>query len=244
MEEDRFNNIEALRKEFEAFLTKVELHFGGDSEDKIESFLQVLKRVVRGIDKDKKAACDRIKKIFGGHDDVVKDFQRLFPEEVSDEEFGTCTPSYRFLPQKGPRSRANSVDLASEVLNRTCVLVPSKDNSKSIKKSDLEKTKDRLEDDRFEMDVLLGRLESAAKKADELSKKLKNSELDIKKSVQEFLSPLNLSCIKQLYQKDSSRMIELLNEDPITVLPVISYRMKQKQNEGANFRDINMRIRV
>ncbi|EXC24916.1 Paired amphipathic helix protein Sin3-like 4 [Morus notabilis] len=193
--------------------------------------------------------------------------------EVSSNE--TCTPSYQLLPENDQTSEAKSdcdskglkdqtsevksdedqssekeedelmAEICRDVLNVQCVMITAKFTSKHIEQSDSEKVLNRLEDDRYEMEVFYERMKLAAEKANELLAKLQTSEydeLDIQESIDKYLSPINRRCIEQIYGVWGSNMIAMLREKPSKTLPNIIHRLKNKEKEGASILEEYMKV--
>ncbi|KAF2288899.1 hypothetical protein GH714_022644 [Hevea brasiliensis] len=107
--------------------------------------------------------------------DMVKSIQEL---DLSNCE--NCTPSYWVLPQDYHIPQASErTKLDSEVLNDQLVCRPSIMQDYSLKRNRLNKHEEVLfkcEDDKYELDMLIGYLRSAESSAKEMLNRFKNKE--------------------------------------------------------------------
>ncbi|KAJ0244664.1 Paired amphipathic helix protein Sin3-like 1 [Hirschfeldia incana] len=154
-----------------------------------------------------------------------------------------CTPSYRLLPPDYPvRTASQRSDLGAEVLNDRWVSVTSGSEDYSFKhmrKNPYEEVLFRCEDDRFELDMLLESVSSAARSAENLLNVITEKKITFSDSfrIEDHFTALNLRCIERLYGEHGLDVIDILHKNPTTALPVILTRLKQKQDEWKKCRD-------
>ncbi|ESQ35817.1 hypothetical protein EUTSA_v10006620mg [Eutrema salsugineum] len=150
-----------------------------------------------------------------------------------------CTPSYRLLPKdypvEIPRYRNT---IGKKTLNDHLVSVTSGSEDYSfshMRKNQYEESLFRCEDDRYEMDMLLGSVSSAIKHVEILLEKFNNNTIstDTTICIEKHLSAMNLRCIERLYGDHGLDIMDLLKKNMHSALPVILTRLKQKQEEWA-----------
>ncbi|CDY28682.1 BnaCnng05680D [Brassica napus] len=154
-----------------------------------------------------------------------------------------CTPSYRLLPSDYPvRTASQRSELGAEVLNDRWVSVTSGSEDYSFKhmrRNPYEEILFRCEDDRFELDMLLESVSSAARTAENLLNIITEKKIAFSGSfrIEDHFTALNLRCIERLYGEHGLDVIDILHKNPATALPVILTRLKQKQDEWKKCRD-------
>ncbi|CAH8340496.1 unnamed protein product [Eruca vesicaria subsp. sativa] len=154
-----------------------------------------------------------------------------------------CTPSYRLLPPDYPvRTASQRSELGAEVLNDRWVSVTSGSEDfsfKHMRRNPYEEIIFRCEDDRFELDMLLESVNSAARSAENLLNNITEKKITFSGSfrIEDHLTALNLRCIERLYGEHGLDVIDILHKNPATALPVILTRLKQKQDEWTKCRD-------
>ncbi|CAN6992829.1 unnamed protein product [Brassica oleracea var. botrytis] len=163
-------------------------------------------------------------------------------QELDLSECERCTPSYRLLPSNYPipsvRHRQKSV---AAVLNDHWVSVTSgsEDSFKHMRRNQYEESLFRCEDDRFELDMLLESVGSAAKSAEDLLNTIIEKKISFEGSfrVEDHFTALNLRCIERLYGDHGLDVTDLIRKNPAAALPVILTRLKQKQYEWTKCRE-------
>ncbi|KAJ4912071.1 Paired amphipathic helix protein Sin3-like 2 [Raphanus sativus] len=167
-------------------------------------------------------------------------------QELDLSECERCTPSYRLLPSDYPipsvRHRQKS---GAAVLNDHWVSVTSgsEDSFKHMRRNQYEESLFRCEDDRFELDMLLESVGSAAKSAEDLLNIIIEKKISFEGSfpVEDHFTALNLRCIERLYGDHGLDVTDLIRKNPAAALPVILTRLKQKQDEWTKCRgDFNV----
>ncbi|KAL1222790.1 Paired amphipathic helix protein Sin3-like 6 [Cardamine amara subsp. amara] len=159
--------------------------------------------------------------------------------ELDLSECTQCTPSYRLLPKDYPveiPSYRNT--LGRKTLNDHLVSVTSGSEDYSfshMRKNQYEESLFRCEDDRYEMDMLLGSVSSAIKQVENLLEKMNNNTISVDTTIciEKHLSAMNLRCIERLYGDNGLDVMDLLKKNMHSALPVILTRLKQKQEEWA-----------
>ncbi|XP_022845041.1 paired amphipathic helix protein Sin3-like 2 isoform X1 [Olea europaea var. sylvestris] len=153
-----------------------------------------------------------------------------------------CTPSYRLLPEDYPMATASQrSELGAQVLNDHWVSVTSGSEDYSFKhmrRNQYEESLFRCEDDRFELDMLLESVSSAAKRAEDLLNSITDNPAgsDNPIRVEEHFTALNLRCIERLYGDHGLDVMDILRKNPSLALSVILTRLKQKQEEWTKCR--------
>jgi paired amphipathic helix protein Sin3a len=200
-----------------------------------------LSRSVKGEEKDRehKRDVEAAKEKERSKDKYMgKSIQEL---DLSDCE--RCTPSYRLLPPDYPipsvRHRQKS---GAAVLNDHWVSVTSGSEDYSFKhmrRNQYEESLFRCEDDRFELDMLLESVGSAAKSAEELLNIIIDKKISFEGSfrIEDHFTALNLRCIERLYGDHGLDVTDLIRKNPAAALPVILTRLKQKQDEWTKCRE-------
>ncbi|EEF44214.1 conserved hypothetical protein [Ricinus communis] len=145
-----------------------------------------------------------------------------------------CSPSYRLAGKDDHHSKRAQNEL-SELLNDRWVCVssqsendkPHKEETHRIQKEEIEL---KREEDRYEADMQLSWLRSAAEYATKLSEGAKEEELD-------GLSKIHFKrCIQQLYADDCDDVLEMFQKNQSPTLAVVLPRLNQKIKELTVFR--------
>ncbi|BAU01122.1 hypothetical protein VIGAN_11028300 [Vigna angularis var. angularis] len=163
-------------------------------------------------------------------------------QELDLSDCKRCTPSYRLLPADYPIPTASQrSELGAQVLNDHWVSVTSGSEDYSFKhmrRNQYEESLFRCEDDRYELDMLLESVSSAAKRAEELYNNINENKISVEtlNRIEEHFTVLNLRCIERLYGDHGLDVIDILRKNPTHALPVILTRLKQKQEEWSRCR--------
>ncbi|KAH1100178.1 hypothetical protein GLYMA_13G067800v4 [Glycine max] len=163
-------------------------------------------------------------------------------QELDLSDCKRCTPSYRLLPADYPIPTASQrSELGAQVLNDHWVSVTSGSEDYSFKhmrRNQYEESLFRCEDDRYELDMLLESVSSAAKKAEELYNNINENKIGMEtlNRIEDHFTVLNLRCIERLYGDHGLDVIDILRKNPTHALPVILTRLKQKQEEWSKCR--------
>lgn len=151
-----------------------------------------------------------------------------------------CTPSYRLLPEDYPIAIAKErSELGAQVLNDQWVSVTSGSEDYSFKhmrRNQYEESLFRCEDDRFELDMLLESVTSAAKHAEDLLNSISDNSVGSPIQIEGHLTVLNLRCIDRLYGDHALDALDTLRKNTSLALPVILSRLKQKHEEWSRCR--------
>jgi paired amphipathic helix protein Sin3a len=177
---------------------------------------------------------------------------------LSEIEFNRCrrcTPSYRALPRDYPNPPCSDrCDEDLKVLNDIWVSLPvgSEENTRfrHMRKNQYEEILFRCEDERFEIDMVidsnfstLHRLEPIAEEILFLQQQFhtakdqngSSNDLVFQYSFdQSILSTIHKNCITRIYGDAGAEMLELLLKNPAVVIPIVVKRLRQKDKE---FRD-------
>ncbi|CAL0317223.1 unnamed protein product [Lupinus luteus] len=163
-------------------------------------------------------------------------------QELDLNDCECCSPSYRRLPADYPfPTVSHRSELAAEVLNDDWVSVTSGSEDYSFKhmrRNQYEENLFRCEDDRFELDMLLESVSSAAKRAEELYNNIAENKINMESlgRVEDHFTALNVRCIERLYGDHGLDVVDILRKNPTHSLPVIITRLKQKQEEWTRCR--------
>jgi len=167
---------------------------------------------------------------------------------VSSVDFNIChqvTPSYRELPPQilVPHSTGRTA-LGDEVLNDTCISIPtgSEDFSfKATRKNIYEENLFKCEDERFELDMLIENNSAAIRVLEPLSDQvaaLGSSEQALKRvRLPDTIDILHIRAIARVYGEQGYEMVELLNKAPTLAVPIILARLRQKDVEWRKIRN-------
>ncbi|XP_010453632.1 PREDICTED: paired amphipathic helix protein Sin3-like 2 [Camelina sativa] len=235
-----------LMDEFNQFFERCESidgfqHLAGVMSKKSLSSEEQVSRSMKGEEKEReqKRDLEAAKEKERSKDKYMgKSIQEL---DLSDCE--RCTPSYRLLPPDYPtpsvRHRQKS---GAAVLNDHWVSVTSGSEDYSFKhmrRNQYEESLFRCEDDRFELDMLLESVGSAAKSTEELLNIIIEKKISFEGSfrIEDHLTALNLRCIERLYGDHGLDVTDMIRKNPASALPVILTRLKQKQDEWTKCRE-------
>ncbi|KAL9267391.1 Paired amphipathic helix protein Sin3-like 3-like protein [Drosera capensis] len=155
----------------------------------------------------------------------------------------SCTPSYRLLAKNYPRTGvSHRTKLGAELLNDDWVAVTSGEerNFKHACKNRYEESLFKIEDDRYELDMLLEIAKATIKHAEDLLDKINRNEVETNMgiSVEEHFTAPQIRCIERLYDEWCLEMIDAISKNPIYYLPIIINRLKQKQEEWTTLRAV------
>ncbi|XP_042385519.1 paired amphipathic helix protein Sin3-like 5 isoform X2 [Zingiber officinale] len=147
----------------------------------------------------------------------------------------SCTPSYRLLPKNYPIPSSHRTRLGKSVLNDDWVLVTSGSEDRSFKhmlKNQHEETLFVCEDDRFEMDLLLGLVNATTKRVEKLVEMMQDPMTSKSPMhIEDHLTSSHLRCVERLYGDHGLDVMDVLQKNANLALPVILTRLKQKQEE-------------
>ncbi|KAJ0260964.1 Paired amphipathic helix protein Sin3-like 2 [Hirschfeldia incana] len=247
---DLLGKFPDLMDEFNQFFERCESndgfqHLAGVMSKKSLSSEEHLSRPVKKEEKERekerehKRDLDAAKEKERSKDKYMeKSIQEL---DLSDCE--RCTPSYRLLPSDYPiPSVRHRQKLGAAVLNDHWVSVTSGSEDYSFKhmrRNQYEESLFRCEDDRFELDMLLESVGSAAKNAEDLLNNIIEKKISTEGSfrVEDHFTALNIRCIERLYGDHGLDVTDLIRKNPTAALPVILTRLKQKQEEWTKCRE-------
>ncbi|XP_042397242.1 paired amphipathic helix protein Sin3-like 1 [Zingiber officinale] len=193
--------------------------------------------------------------LFQGHDDLVEQFISFIPswfEKVAAKDWPLSeyaglygirdieSPCYYCLLHSIPRS-SQAASLEASVINHRLICVAPGNASETFelrRKSIYEECLLRCEDDRYELDMLLRKLASTAKKVDSLLEKFPTDKIGPGTAfvVESHFTAEDLRCIQQLYSDFGSEVICLLRTNGSIILPIIRNRLQQKLEEGSRKR--------
>eukprot|EP01125_Pyxidicula_operculata_P008483 TRINITY_DN2843_c1_g1_i2.p1 TRINITY_DN2843_c1_g1~~TRINITY_DN2843_c1_g1_i2.p1 ORF type:complete len:1171 (+),score=266.98 TRINITY_DN2843_c1_g1_i2:46-3558(+) len=170
-----------------------------------------------------------------------------FPEEddlaVGDLDLTECERngvSYRMIP-KGFKFKPCSgrTKLCDEVLNDIWISRPTGEEGasfKSSRKNEYEELLFKCEDDRFEWDLIVEKNCSAIRQLEMIQRHIlslpKEKQGDYKISTLE-LDSLSRNSIRQIYGQRGHEVEKALLDNPISVVPIVLARLKQKDHEWA-----------
>ncbi|KAL2523463.1 Paired amphipathic helix protein Sin3-like 2 [Forsythia ovata] len=197
-------------------------------------------KALRIEDKDK----EQKREVDGGKekDRHISKYSGKSIQELDLSNCQRCSPSYRLLPEDYPIATASQrSELGAQVLNDHWVSVTSGSEDYSFKhmrRNQYEESLFRCEDDRFELDMLLESVSSAAKRAEELLNSINDNSVgsDNPIRIEDHFTALNLRCIERLYGDHGLDVMDILRKNPSLALPVILTRLKQKQEEWTKCR--------
>ncbi|KDO42837.1 hypothetical protein CISIN_1g016325mg [Citrus sinensis] len=193
-----------------------------------------------------------VAKLFGDeHGDLYEEFERYVAKcreqkhvikSIQDLDLSKCkqvSPSYWRLPEYYWMPLAsNRSEIGDQVLNDNLVCASTGTERSSFKQRRRTKQEEVLfkcEDDRFELDLLLGWMHSAAENVEKLMIKIDDQNQDDEKSskieIEGHLGISDLRCIERLYAEHGLDVIDNLHKNPETALPVILKSLKQKVEE-------------
>ncbi|XP_077222252.1 paired amphipathic helix protein Sin3-like 4 [Tasmannia lanceolata] len=171
--------------------------------------------------------------------------EKYMNKPISELDLSTCercSPSYRRLPKSYPSPPvSHRTDLALAVLNDHWVSVTSGSEDYSFKhmrKNQYEESLFRCEDDRFELDMLLESVNVTTKRVEELLEKMHDNTIKAENPihVEDHFTALNIRCIERLYGDHGLDVMDVLRKNAAHALPVILFRLKQKQEEWTRCR--------
>lgn len=193
-----------------------------------------------------------VAKLFGDeHGDLYQEFERYVAKcreqkhvikSIQDLDLSKCkqvSPSYWRLPEYYWMPLAsNRSEIGDQVLNDNLVCASTGTERSSFKQRRRTKQEEALfkcEDDRFELDLLLGWMHSTAENVEKLMIKIDDQNQDDEKSskieIEGHLGISDLRCIERLYAEHGLDVIDNLHKSPETALPVILKSLKQKVEE-------------
>ncbi|KAJ6302372.1 hypothetical protein OIU77_016457 [Salix suchowensis] len=145
-----------------------------------------------------------------------------------------CTPSYLYIRKRyrDPPKHDRILQPELQELNDRFLSVPSGTGAFFSRKIDEEEEiLFECEDNRYEMDMLIGWFSSAVKYADELEKGIPDDEF------RKWNRDIFLRCVERLYDDQGLDFLQIFNEDPQLALPVLKVRLEQKLKELKDYRD-------
>ncbi|KAH0855342.1 LOW QUALITY PROTEIN: hypothetical protein HID58_013759 [Brassica napus] len=256
---DLLGKFPDLMDEFNQFFERCESNDGFQHLAGVMSKMKNISMPVKGEEKETeterehKRDLDAAKEKERSNDKYMgKSIQEL---DLSDCE--RCTPSYRLLPSDYPiPSVRHRQKLGAAVLNDHWVSVTSGSEDYSFKHMRRNQYEESCLDVkmtgtglyvvvlpascyRFELDMLLESVGSAAKSAEELLNNIVEKKISIEGSfrVEDHFTALNLRCIERLYGDHGLDVTDLIRKNPAAALPVILTRLKQKQEEWTKCRE-------
>ena len=164
---------------------------------------------------------------------------------VASVDFTTCpqvTPSYRQLPAAVSTLYCSGrTALCEQVLNDKCISIPtgSEDFSfKATRKNIYEENLFKVEDERFELDMIIENNAAVIRVLEPLVESVQNMSSEQAKGVtlNENLDILHLRSISRIYGENGYEMIELLKTCPALTAKVILERLHQKDEEWRRVR--------
>ncbi|XP_061358565.1 serine/threonine-protein kinase PEPKR2-like [Gastrolobium bilobum] len=154
-----------------------------------------------------------------------KEYMGKSIQELDLSDCKRCTPSYRLLPADYPIPTASQrSELGAQVLNDHWVSVSSGSedySSEHMCRNQYEESLFRCEDDRFELDMLLESVSSAAKRAEELYNNMNENKINMEtlNRIEDYFTVQNLRCIERLYGDHGLDVIDILRKNPTRALP-------------------------
>ncbi|KAJ6751318.1 hypothetical protein OIU85_001814 [Salix viminalis] len=145
-----------------------------------------------------------------------------------------CTPSYLYIRKRyrDPPKHDRILQPELQELNDRFLSVPSGTGAFFSRKIDEEEEiLFECEDNRYEMDMLIGWFSSAVEYADELEKGIPDDEF------RKWNRDIFLRCVERLYDDQGLDFLQIFNEDPQLALPVLKVRLEQKLKELKDYRD-------
>ncbi|KAI3975881.1 hypothetical protein MKX01_030726 [Papaver californicum] len=154
-------------------------------------------------------------------------------EDLHPVEYGQqCTPSYWLLLHPIPFT-SQTTEHEYQVLNNVCALDADSPDTVAKPKSRYEKMETKCEDYRFDLDVLIGSVDSTTKRVEELVGKIQDNTIkpETRIQIEDHLTAVNLRCIERLYGDYGLEILDILRKNTIPALLTILKRLKQKQEE-------------
>ncbi|KAL6005805.1 hypothetical protein ACLOJK_006378 [Asimina triloba] len=187
-----------------------------------------LARQVKVEERDKERERDR--------EDREKDRDRDRERDKERERFEKNGAKDPTIPKYPMPPASHRTELGASVLNDDWVSVTSGSEDYSFKhmrKNQYEESLFRCEDDRFELDMLLESVNVTTKRVDELLDKINDNTIkpDNQFRIEDHFTALNVRCMERLYGDHGLDVLDVLRKNAIAALPVISSRLKQKQEE-------------
>ncbi|XP_074572314.1 paired amphipathic helix protein Sin3-like 5 [Curcuma longa] len=236
-----------------SFFHKIKSRFSRNGK-KWKSFKKIMRLYI-----NKKWSIDEVIQemimLFQGHDDLVEQFISFIPswfEKVAAKDWSLSqyadlygirdieSPSYCCLLHSIPRS-SQVASLEASVINHRLICVSPRNAYETVesrRKSIYEECLLRCEDDRYELDMLLRKLSSTAKKVDSLLEKFPTDRIGPGTAFvfEDHFTAEDWRCIQQLYSDFGSEVIRLLRTNGSVILPIIRNRLQQKLDEGSRKR--------
>ena len=195
-----------------------------------------------------------LKDLFIDHPDLVDRFRQYIsyedltdlpadpemlptPSPWSEIDFTQCKrlgPSYRALPKVNQNVRCSGrTPLAASVLNDIWVSFPTgtEDGFKSTRKNQYEEILFKVEDDRYELDLVIELNTTAIRTLDAINRRinaLRREEVRTFRINEGELDALHIRAIERIYGDKSSEIIEGLFSNPVVAIPVILRRLRAK----------------
>ena len=164
---------------------------------------------------------------------------------VASVDFTTCpqvTASYRQLPHGLATPYCSGrTELCEQVLNDSCISIPtgSEDFSfKATRKNVYEEQLFKVEDERFELDMIIENNAAVIRVLEPLVESVQNMSGEQARQLQlnENLDILHLRSISRIYGDNGYEMVELLKSCPALAAKVILERLHQKDEEWRRVR--------
>eukprot|EP01083_Nonionella_stella_P261422 890156_1 len=166
---------------------------------------------------------------------------------VNSPEFQQCeqvTPSYRKLPDDVPLPTCSARNkMMDNVLNDMCISIPTGTEDaafKSIMKNPYEERMFKLEDDRYELDMMIATNYSVLVKLEPLNEQISKlgseeaKEFSLPENLE--MSVLHTKAICRLYGERGQEVLDLLESTPATAIPVVVSRLQEKDQEWRHVR--------
>ncbi|XP_074583786.1 paired amphipathic helix protein Sin3-like 5 [Curcuma longa] len=175
-------------------------------------------------------------------DNPIIDDEKCEPRRENFSNYQRYDSSYCFLPKNYPAPRASYMtELDASVLNDRLVSVPSGSENctfKFMRRNKYEKCLFRCEDDRFDVDMMLLKVALTSQKVEDLLEQVHSNKIELGATFQikDYLTDQDLRCIEHLYGDNGLEIVGHLSANASSLLPVISIRLKQKQEEGSRKR--------
>jgi paired amphipathic helix protein Sin3a len=181
---------------------------------------------------------------------------------LSEIEFNRCrrcTPSYRALPRDYPNPPCSDRhDEDATVLNDTWVSLPvgSEENTRfrHMRKNQYEEVLFRCEDERFEIDMVIDSNCSTLHRLEPIAEEILFLQQQFRASKEQgtvaenmvfryyfdpsILSTIHKNCIIRIYGDAGPEMLDLLLKNPAVVVPIIVKRLRQKDKEFREAKEI------
>ncbi len=187
---------------------------------------------------------DRLLACRGATNNALEDSWFCMPtSEIDFTKCRRCTPSYRSLPISYPKPPCSERTAACRsVLNDNWVSVPtgSEDfNFKNMRKNEYEERLFKVEDDRYEIDIIIDCNKSTIRVLQYLENQLNKVTSYTDHNVQidkRTLSVIHLKSIARIYGQHGMEVLELLRKNPVGSIPIILQRLKEKDVEWSRSR--------